>query len=76
MLKEKESLPLGQADHQVLEEVLNKQTEIQLPLCKGNKVKGEYLKITGFSEAAVIYDNWGSNLKYTGALWYFIQWKH
>lgn len=49
-------------------EVPKKQTEIQLPPSKGNKVKGEYWKITGFSEAAANFADLGSNLKYTGAL--------
>lgn len=53
MLEEKESIFLGQADHEVLEEMAKKKTEIQLPLSKGSKMKAEYLKITGFSEAAL-----------------------
>lgn len=65
MLREKS---LGHADHKVLVEGPDKQTETQLPPSKGSNVKVECLKITGFSEAAAIYDNLGSNLRYTGAL--------
>lgn len=53
MLREKESMYPGQTDHEVLVEVANKQTEIQLPPSKRSKVNN--LKITGFSETAAIY---------------------
>lgn len=61
MPREKESISLGQVDQEVLDEVPNMQTAIQLSPSKG---EGEYyLNIAGFSEAAAIYASWGSNLK-------------
>ena len=56
MPREKESISLGQVDQEVLGEVPNMQTAIQLPPSKGVVVVGKYyLKIAGFSEAAGIY---------------------
>lgn len=72
MLREKQSISLGQVDQEVLDEVPNKQTAIQLPPSKVGEGRKYYFKITGFSEAAAIYANCRSNLKYPAALWYFI----
>lgn len=55
MLREKESISLGQVDQEVLDEMPDVQTAIQLPPSKGVVVGKYYLKIRGFGEVASIY---------------------
>lgn len=55
MLREKESISLGQVDQEVLDEMPNVQTAIQLPPSKGVVVGKYYLKIRDFGEVASIY---------------------